>query len=175
MNTNPINNKWRVVLAVVVVFVVGAGAGALGEHARLKRSSNKKSTTTPTTSRTVPADLFGAKAKQACPTLKQLSASEVAAYKALYAKTPWKTSSAALVTQYRVTAKAYRTLMAFAPSPAGKATLRFLAGYATRLGNAVGKATSVATFVKASKAQQSPRSVRGTKVVARAVTTCAAA
>ena len=170
------NTKWRMVLAVVVALVVGAGAGAYGEHLHVKHSSTTKKTATATTTKAghVPTNLFGAKAKTACPGLKAVSASQVAAYKAIYTKTAWKTTSAALVKQYGTTAKAYTALMPFA-TPAGKPTLRFLASYQTRLSTAAGKATSLASFLKLAKAERTPRAVRGTAVVAQATTTCAAA
>ena len=102
-------NNWRVIVAVVVALLVGAGAGVLGEHQRLKDDSNKKSTSSSkkttttkkgtsktTTKKPAVADFFGSKTTQACPALKDWNVAAVASYTALYEKVPWATTKVKL-------------------------------------------------------------------------------
>jgi hypothetical protein len=163
----------RIVVVVLVAFVVGAGAGAFGEHEHLKSKTNKKASgVTATTSTVVPAVLFvGANAKSACPALKIWSASALAGYKALGAKSPWKTTSAALVKQFAAGEAAFRTLVPLG-SPGAKTTLHFLVGYEIRMTNATKRAKSFAAYQAAAKVQNTPRTLRSLSVAGAAAKTC---
>ena len=167
--------NWRVIVAVVVAFVVGIGAGGLVEHERLKHKSNSSASGskkgTPTTVST--AAWFGSRASTACPALKSWSASAVASYQALYTKTPWKTKQATLLKQIDAAGSAYKAMVPIA-TPAGKAQLQFLVGHQTQLSAAVQKATSEAAYLKAQQALNTARVKHDIAIVSQAANRCSA-
>jgi hypothetical protein len=173
--------NWRVVVAVVVALLLGVGAGALGEHERLKHDSNKKSessskTTTTTkkkgTSTPVAADWFGSRQTAACPALKEWNNAAVAQYEALFK--PWSSSQSVFVAQIDVTNAAYRKLVPLATA-AGKTELAFLLTYQQSIRAAVLKASSASVYLGAQGKLQTARVKNDTASVAQSAHRCTAA
>jgi hypothetical protein len=161
--------NWRVIVAVVVAFVVGIGAGGIAEHQRLKNKSNKsasasksktKTTTKATTKTTAKpvttADWFGTHGAQACPALKRVDAAGTAAFKAIYSSAPLDSRRTILAASAGTIGTAYTSLVPLANAP-GKPMLQFLANYQGRLKTAAQAAPSLTAYLTAQKALDSPQ------------------
>jgi hypothetical protein len=140
--------NWRIVVAIVVAFVVGAGAGGLAEHERVN-SSNKSAATKPTTT-TIPPTVWFADVKPACPALLRLSSTASAQFSTLATTPAWAAARVALLADLKATGDAYRALVPVATAP-GKAALRFLLSAQLEEGAAVQNATSWPAYLKARK------------------------
>jgi len=84
----------QMVIAVVVAFVLGAGAGFFVELQRLKNKTHKAAPP-----KTATAARWFATPTKACPALKSWEATATASYVALLKKTPWPTTRTALLAQ----------------------------------------------------------------------------
>jgi hypothetical protein len=167
--------KGRIVIALVVAFAIGGGAGALAEHQRLKDKSNKSASTQTTTSPTsapVAAAWFKTPTTQACPALKVWKAAGAASYVALLKKGAWSTTKATLLAQNTTATASLRTLLPMT-TPAGRAGINFLVTSEGKVSDVVKHATSQADYGKAAKALASPRLTRSNAIMSRAANTCA--
>ena len=163
--------KWQVAIAIVVAFALGGAGGFLAEHQHLKDKSNQSASTPTTVARGKGVRWFAAP-KAACPSLKAITTSGVAAYTAIVKKMPWTTISPALLAQQKGTTTALKALLPKA-TPQGKAALNRLILHSAQVTAAVPKATSQATFAVAAKALATPAVKRDTVILNRAIATCA--
>ncbi len=176
--------NWRVIVAVVVALLVGAGAGALGEHQRLKDDSNKKSTSTTAkkkttttkkgTSNTAVADLFGSKTTQACPALKNWNAAAVASYTALYQKAPWATTKVKVTAELDAMTAAFVAMKPYA-NAAGKTELATQIAYQAKARTALLAAPSSTDYLKATKLLNTTQVKQGGAAFSAATKKCGTA
>jgi hypothetical protein len=164
----------RLVIALVVAFALGGGAGALVEHQRLKDKSNKGASTATTTpgNKPVAAAWFKTPTTAACPALKTWKASGTASYVALLKKDAWSTTKAALLAQNTAATASLRTLLPMT-TPAGRVGVNFLVTAEGKTSNALKHASSQASYSTAAKALSTPRLKRSNAIMARAAKTCA--
>ena len=146
--------NWRIIAAVVVAFIVGAGAGVLAEHAHVQNDKTSGSASATTT--TVPtADWFGTQKSSACPDLmKWYNVVAKAAYSA--GRGPWPAARAALLQQASTVAAAFEALLPVADT-AGKSEMEFLIVYQNRLTAALQSSTSAASYAASQRALASDR------------------
>ena len=160
--------KSRVVFAAIVAFVVGAGAGGLGEHVRLRQSSDT-AVTTLVTGET--GDWYGSRATAACPALKRWAASVAATVEVSARPTVWAKKRAELAAPVDASGAAYQALLPLA-TPAGKAELGFLLAYQKQMSAALHTAASSEVYSKAQKALLSARLTRDLAIVAQGAQAC---
>ena len=165
--------NWRIVLAVVVAFVLGVGAGGLAEHQHAKAKSDKKSTSS-TTAKGKGVNWFGKNQAAACPTLNQWKGAVSASYLALLKKSAWPATQTELTKQSGVVVTSYRALLPKATKP-GRVQLNALIAYQTVLTAAIKKATSVTAYTTAQKAALTPRVRGATTLLTRMQARCATA
>jgi hypothetical protein len=172
--------NWRVILAVVVALVVGAGGGALAEHQRLKNESNKPSAsskdhttgTAGTTSTTTPiAQLFGSNQTAACPTLTKWYGALSEEPFQLSSKGPWATTKVKVLALHAVITASYNSLLKLA-TPSAKADIQDLIRNETATASALTKAATAADFANAQKKLVSASVTRNAQLLIRAEKTC---
>lgn len=167
--------NWRVVVAVVVALFIGAGAGALGEHQRLKHDSNTKSSSSKTTTALAPvADWFGTGRPAACPALKSWNTAVVASYLALYQKVPWATTKVKLITDLDAGTAAFVAMERYA-NAAGKTELAAQIAYQAKAKTALVAAPSSAEYLKATKLLNTAKVKQGRAVMSAAAKKCGTA
>jgi hypothetical protein len=171
--------NWRIVVAIVVAFVVGAGAGGLAEHERVNSSNKSSATKHPTTTvrKSTPTTRKPAKkvppvwftdTKAACPALLRLSLTTSAQYSTLATTPAWASAQVALLADLKATGDAYRALVPVATAP-GKVALKFLLADQLEEGAAVRNATSWPTYLRGRKTPNAAlRAKEATAVVAYA-------
>jgi hypothetical protein len=164
----------KVIIAVVVAFVLGVGAGGLVEHQRLKNKSNKAASSSTTTAHTGAAVRWFSPSTKACPGLKKFETSAVTAYGTLLKKSPWATTKAALLTQATATTSELKGLVPFA-SPAGKVGLNYLIARQAKTTSALQKAASLTDYQKAIQALTPPQVRTDNLIIKRSVTGCGGA
>jgi hypothetical protein len=161
--------SWRVIVAIGLAFVVGAGAGALVEHQRVK---DDKTAAAPTTTTTVPtADWFGSNRASACPALKRWQASAVAGYTAIARSKQWTTTRTEVAKQVSAGSAAYRDMITLA-NPTGKPELQYLLSHQDQLSTAAKNSTSLQEYETAQAAQTPARVKTDLTVVSQAVKGC---
>jgi hypothetical protein len=162
--------NWRIVVAVVVAFVVGAAGGGFAEHQRIKNErSNNSAKNTSTTAPGV--NWFGSKKATACPELQRWrTALGVATYTAA-SKGPWANVRAKLLTQRAAMQSAYRAMVPLANEP-GKVQMNFLIAYEGQLTAALKAAASAADYAKTPAAKSSARVKHDLEILVKTATTC---
>jgi hypothetical protein len=177
--------NWRVIVAVVVALLVGAGAGAFGEHQRLKDDSNKKTTSTTTKKKTTTtkkgttkaapvADFFGSKTTQACPALKEWNTAAVASYTAVYQKVPWATTKVKLTSQLDAMTSAFVGMERYA-NATGKTALAAQLAYQAKSKTALAAAPSSAEYLKTTKVFNTAQVKQGGAALTASVKKCGTA
>jgi hypothetical protein len=149
---------WRVIVAGVVVFVVGVGAGGVLEHEKVKHDSQR-------------AGWFAGHTTAACPTLKRWDAAATATDQALATSTSWTSTQSELSKQTKASKAALQSLLGFSTYK-GQAGLNTLVSYASKLIKAVPNATSAAGFSTAQKQLNSSLVTTDTTTLKRAATSC---
>jgi hypothetical protein len=165
--------NWRIVVAVIVAFVVGAAGGGFAEHQRVKNERSNNSARSTSTTAAAP-NWFGSKKASACPELQRWrTALGVASYTAV-SKGPWANVRAKLLTQRAAMQSAYRALVPLAGAP-GKVQLEFLVAYETQVTTALKAAASAAAYAKTPAAKSSPRVKHDVGILLTTATSCAKA
>jgi hypothetical protein len=167
-------NKWRAIIALVVAFVLGVGAGGLVEHQRAKSKSDKKSTS-PTTggkATAVGARWFPNPPAAACPDILKWQAAGATAYADLLKKQPWPATQTALEAQSATTTTELKALLHHA-NKTGRRGLNILLRRETKNLAALKAAKDLNAYVAATKPLATPLVKRGNAVMGKAKTACA--
>ncbi len=168
--------KGWVVIALVVAFAIGVGAGGLVEHQRLKDKSNKSAsggtaTTTSPKARVAAAAWFKTPTTAACPALKIWKGAASASYLAILKKDTWTTTKTTLLAQNTTATSSLKTLLPMT-TPAGRAGVNFLVTIEGKTSDALKHAASQADYSKAVKGFTTPRLTRSNAILGRAAKTC---
>lgn len=156
----------QVIVAAVLAFALGVGAGFFVEHQRLKKKSHK--TAPPKT-----AVGWFARPTAACPALKSWNTAVLDGYLALLrgAKTPWPTTQKALLATTSTATTSMKTLLAFA-RPNGKTGLNFLITYQGQTTTALQHASSQASYSTAAATLTTTRVKNDNAILTRAAAKC---
>jgi hypothetical protein len=171
----PPKKTLQAIIALVVAFALGAAAGGLVEHQRLKDQSNKKAAAPPTTTskgKAAAARWFTAPTTAACPEIVKWKSAVTTAYVALFKKTPWSTTQSTLETQSAAETAALKALLPHS-NKRGHKGLNVLIGYQTKSVTALKAAKTEADYLKAVKPASTLPVKNGNKVMTVADTACA--
>jgi hypothetical protein len=154
------------IIAVVVAFALGAGAGGFAEHERLKNTKH-----TAAAPKAAAGAGWFARPAAACPALKSWETASASAYVAILKKAPWTTTRTTLLAQQTAATAAMKTLLKYA-KPKGKTGLNFLIAHQTKTTAALQHASSQADYSKADTALASAVVKRDNAILARAAGNC---